>query len=67
MCLFVIADDVALLAATRSDAEWGVREYQAVSSEFSLTVRVSKTRHILIGSITINISKTRHMVTGRDR
>ena len=44
-CFF--ADDVAFLASTRSGAERNFREYQAVFTEFGLTLSIPKTMHLV--------------------
>ena len=46
-CFF--ADDDALLASTRSGTERAVREYQAVCTEFGLTLSIPTTMHLVTG------------------
>ena len=50
-CFF--ADDGALLASSRPGAERAVGEYQAVYSEFGLTVSIPKTTHLVTGRKTV--------------
>ena len=50
------ADDIALLASTRTGAEKAALTYQQTNSDFGLTISIPKTKHMVTG----------RLVTGED-
>ena len=44
------ADDVALLATTRTAAEKAIKTYTSVASSFGMTVNIQKTKFMVVGS-----------------
>ena len=61
-CFF--AGDGALLASTRSGAERAVGEYQAVCTEFFLTLSISKTTYLVTGRETVGNDQSLIKVNG---